>query len=82
MSTEKNCNNQLLKETRVFLNKSNSKWVTIGINPEDKVFKVDVWIGGDKCMPFKIGEDGLTDFISMLAKHPYFKEDFWVRQLV
>lgn len=75
---KRNTNNRMIQETRIFLNKSNSKWIVIGINPEEKIFDIDVWLGGDKCTPFKLGENGLTDLICMLAGHTYFKDEYWV----
>lgn len=71
----------MIQETRIFLNKSNSKWIVIGINPEEKIFDIDVWLGGEKCTPFKLGENGLTDLICMLAGHTYFKDEYWVSEI-
>lgn len=44
-SEKRNTSNRIIHETRIFLNKSNSKCVVISISPEHKIFDVDVWLG-------------------------------------
>lgn len=36
---------------------------------------------GERCIPFKLREDGLGDLICMLANHTYFKDEFWVSRI-
>lgn len=45
-------------------------------------FDVDVWLTGEKCTLLMFGEAGLTNLISMLAAHQYFKDDFWVMKMI
>lgn len=67
-----------MQDTRIYLNNSNSKWLTIGVNLDKPEFYTDIFIQGDKCKPFKLGVNGLNCLVAELAQHAYFREEFGV----
>lgn len=73
---ETTTNGRLLNETRLFINNSSTKWISIGVVPSAKIieepgFKVDVQIGGDKMKPMSLGGlDGYLTLIHNLSEIP------------
>lgn len=68
-------------EKRYFLNKSNSKWISIGVKPATKIvvsdsvgFFVEILIDGKNTIPFVVGgTDGLLSLCKALRKHDHLK---------
>lgn len=76
---------RMFDETCIYLNKTNNKWLTIGIAPDavnnvnEKIsgFTSEVYLCGNKCENFKLG--GLKGFIQLmrqLRELEYFKSAF------
>lgn len=68
--------NRILNEERFFLNKSNTKWISIGILPgyqplNGQKFSVEIKIGGDNG-DVSLNENGLKSVISMFKSISYF----------
>ena len=68
--------NRMLNEERFFLNKSNTKWISVGILPgyhslNGQKFSVEIKIGGDTGS-VSLNENGLKSVISMLKSISYF----------
>lgn len=74
----------MFDETRIFLNNSRSKWLSIGIKPEPmkisnaiiKNFVTEVLLCGEKCFDLPLsGVAGLLQLLGQLREIPYFKND-------
>lgn len=70
--------NRLLNEETFFLNKSNSKWITIGIVPaypdlNGKNFSIGIKIGGDNGS-LSLNENGLNTVLNLFKSIKYFEK--------
>lgn len=64
---------RLFDETRIFLNNSNCKWVSIGVKPTSpygkgdiKNFVVEIYLGGEKTVPMALG--GVVGFTQLMRQ--------------
>lgn len=73
---------RMYSETRIFLNNSGSKWLSIGVRPEPvittettiKNFGTEVLLGGEKCFNLPLGGTvGLLQLMRQLRAIVYFK---------
>lgn len=60
-------------ETTLSLNNTNSKWLRIGISPQDETFKENVFLGGDKTPTIQLTAEGFYQMLYQIRKIDYFK---------
>lgn len=60
---------RLYSETKVYLNNTNCKWISVGVTPNQRAagpitkFEAELYIGGDKCASIAIG--GVVGFLQL-----------------
>lgn len=73
--------NRVMRETRFFANKSNAKWLSLGIVPATKIlndaargFFFEAYLCGDKCIPMPLGGiSGLAGLFDTIRQLPTFQ---------
>lgn len=63
---------RLYTETKVYLNNTNCKWVSVGVAPYQgeggpiKKFETELFLGGDKCASVPLG--GIVGFLQLVRQ--------------
>lgn len=63
---------RLYSETKVYLNNTNCKWISIGVTPNQrengpiKGFETELLLGGDKCPSLAMG--GIVGFLQLVRQ--------------
>lgn len=75
---------RLFSETKIYLNNSNSKWVSVGVTPSSrekagpiKNFYTELYIGGINCQSLSLGGiTGFKKFVRQLREIGYWRHMF------